>query len=389
MKKIAILGVSGSIGRQALDVCAWPSEQPGDEYQICAMTAYRDWRFLAEAARRWQPQTVAIGDEAFYPELKAALSGLPVEVLAGAEGVQDAAADNDAQLVLAAISGMACLQPLLAAISAGKKIALANKEALVAAGELVTGLAARHQTELMPVDSEHSAIWQCLRGEDRASVSRLILTASGGPFRGLSAAELEQVTPAAALRHPNWQMGAKITIDSATMVNKGLEIIEAHWLFDMPYQQIEVLIHPESIIHSLVVFGDGSQKALLSCPDMRQPIAYALNERRRLPAPLPELDLAAKGSLTFSHPDTARFPALAVIRSAGEMGGTAPAYLNGANEFLVQAFLAEKISFTAISAILERLLAGYNNQEASELAAVCQADSQGRCDAERIAGGLF
>ncbi len=384
MKKISLLGASGSIGRQTLDVCSWEKEQLHNEIEICAMTANQDWRFLADAARRFHPAVVAIGDAALAGELKDALSGLPIKVLDGPEGIAEAAAYEDAEMAVAAISGMAGLDPLLAAIKAGKKIALANKEALVAAGEIVTALAKQYQVELLPVDSEHSAIWQCLRGEDSRSIASLLLTASGGPFRDIPAERLAQVTPAEALAHPNWQMGPKITVDSATMVNKGLEIIEAHWLFAMPYDKIKVLIHPESIIHSLVSFTDGSQKALLSLPDMRLPIAYAVNEQERPEAPVATLDLSSIGKLTFHQPDLSRFPALSIIRSAGEMGGTAPAYLNGANEFLVSAFLADKISFTAISTILDKLLAGYNNQEASELANVYAADSQGRHDAQRL-----
>lgn len=384
MKKISILGVSGSIGRQTLDVCSWVKAQQHNEIKICAMTANQDWRFLADAARHWLPEVVAIGNASWHGELQAALAGLPVKVLSGEEGLIEAAAATEAEMVVAAISGLAGLAPLLAAIKAGKKIALANKEALVAAGGIVTALAEQYRTELLPVDSEHSAIWQCLKGEPATSVSALILTASGGPFRNASLAQLTKVTQQEALAHPNWRMGPKITVDSATMVNKGLEIIEAHWLFKMPYAKIKVLVHPESIIHSLVAFCDGSQKALLSQPDMRLPIAYAINEQQRPDTPIPELDLAASSSLTFHAPDERRFPALAIIRSAGELGGTAPAYLNGANELLVSAFLDKKISFMGISAILDKLLAGYNNQEATELAAVYEADAQGRQQAQNL-----
>lgn len=346
------------------------------------MTANQDWRFLAEAARRFRPRLVALADTEHVPQLRAALSDLPIRVSGGSEAVAAAAAQPDADLVVAAISGLAGLEPLIAALRAGvKQIALANKEALVAAGELVAALARQKGISLLPLDSEHSALWQCLRGERPEEVAALILTASGGPFRGWSREQLAQVKPEQAVAHPKWQMGAKISVDSATMVNKGLEIIEAHWLFDMPYERIEVLVHPESIVHSLVRFGDGSLKALLSHPDMRLPIQYALCGQRRYPSPAAALDLTATGPLGFYQPDQAAFPALALFRQAGEMGGTAAAYLNGANEFLVESFLSGKIRFTTISDILGRLLLGYNNGEAAAFTDIFAADRQGRQDA--------
>lgn len=379
MKNIVILGASGSIGRQTLDVVSHLNGLTPDRFRICAITGNCDWQFLAETARRFMPALVAIGDETHAADLAAALADLPISVRSGEEGLQQAAAWEEADMVVAAISGMAGLKPLLAAIEAGKKqIALANKEALVSAGEIVTGLVKENNITLLPVDSEHSAIWQCLSGEKNADVSRLILTASGGPFREFSSAQLAKIKPFQALAHPTWVMGPKITIDSATMVNKGLEIIEAHWLFNMPYDQIEVIVHPESIVHSLVAFSDGSVKGLLSVPDMRLPIQYALTEQGRPEASFPRLDLAQIGKLTFFPPDTERFPALSIFRSAGEMGGTAPAYLNGANELLVNAFLQGKISLIAISAILGKLLQGYKYKEAPDINAIYTADKQGR-----------
>lgn len=382
MKRITILGATGSIGRQSLEVCAQLNAKKPHTVKVCAMTANRDWRFLATAAKEFQPELVALADINYLPQLKAELADLPITVLAGDTGLAAAAELKSVDMVVAAISGMAGLAPLLAAIYAGKKkIALANKETLVAAGEIVTRLAGEREVEFLPVDSEHSAIWQCLQGEETDDVSKLILTASGGPFRDYTMQQLKTVTPKQALSHPNWKMGAKISIDSATMVNKGLEIIEAHWLFGLPYDRIDVLVHKESIVHSLVAYTDGSQKALLSQADMRLPIQYALTEQQRPALFDVELDLANIGQLSFARPDTERFPALALFRKAGEIGGSMPAFLNAANEVLVEAFLAEKIAFLDIAAILSRLMAGYNSQEITDIAQVFAADKQGRAAA--------
>ncbi len=385
MKKISILGVSGSIGRQTLEVCQQLNELGlNDQIKICAMTANSDWRFLGNAARKFLPSVVAIGDISYLKQLKKELADLPIKVLGGDTGLADAASLQEVDMVVAAISGLAGLAPLLAAIYGGKKkIALANKETLVSAGEIVTRLAGERNVEILPVDSEHSAIWQCLQGEARQSVSKLILTASGGPFRNFAVEQLSSATPEQALAHPNWKMGAKVTIDSATMVNKGLEIIEAHWLFGLPYDRIEVLVHPQSIIHSLVEYLDGNQKALLSLPDMRLPIQYALTEQERPRLFDNLLDLAAIGELTFYCPDSERFPGLDLFRQAGERGGSAPAYLNAANEVLVEAFLARKISFTNITAILSSLFAGYNSIAVKDISQVYLADKEGRQDAIR------
>ena len=377
MIRLSILGASGSIGKQALVVADW---RP-NEIQIVAMTANRDWQFLAAMGKKYHPQLVAVAEESAYPALKEALFGSGVRVAAGESGLAEAAALKEADTVLAAISGMAGLKPLLAAIDAGKQICLANKESLVAAGSLVMDRVRAKGLSLRPVDSEHSALWQTLAGERHEEIAKLILTASGGAFRDLSKEELATVTPAAALQHPNWRMGAKITIDCATMANKGLEVIEAHWLFDIPYENIEVVVHPQSIVHSLTAFQDGSVKAQLGWPDMRLPIQYALFNRSRPETPTPPLDLLQVARLDFRAPDTERFPALSLLRRAGELGGTAPAYLNAANEVLVHAFLAEKITFPAISRILEELLATYCVLPADTLDGIFAADEAGRRNA--------
>lgn len=375
---LSILGATGSIGRQALDVCSWRPE-----LRVQALTAGQDWRSLAELAQAYRPEMVAIGDPEAYGPLRTALSGLAIRVEAGLEGLLSAAAWPSADMVLAAISGMAGLPPLLAAIDSGKEIALANKEALVAGGALVMERAKRRGVPIAPVDSEHSALWQCLAGEDPENVAQLILTASGGAFRDKSTAELEQVTAAQALQHPNWRMGEKITIDCATMVNKGLEVIEAHWLFGIPYERIQVLVHRESIIHSMVAFRDGSMKAQLAQADMRLPIQYALLGRKRPQTPVKPPNLAELGQLHFSPADDQRFPGLAAMIRAGEKGGTAPAYLNGANEVLNAAFRQSKISFPTLGRILTQLSAAYLPVSADTEAAIYKADSQGRNDGEQ------
>ncbi len=377
MKRLAILGASGSIGKQTLDVCRWHPTA----IQVSSLAVGRNWAFLAEAAREFRPRLVAIREESVYPQLKAALADLPVQVEAGEDGVCEAAAIAEADMTLAAISGMAGLKPLFSAIQAGKDIALANKEALVAGGELVMNRIQAKGLKLAPVDSEHSAIWQCLAGEKQEEVARLILTASGGAFRDLSLLELEHVTAAEALKHPNWRMGAKITVDCATMVNKGLEVIEAHWLFDVPYDRIDVVVHPESMIHSAVAFQDGSIKAQLAQADMRLPIQYALLDRERPAAPLSLPDLPAIGALHFREPDLQRFPGLAAMRRAGERGGTAPAYLNGANEVLVQGFLAGKVPFLSIGRLLGKLLDAYVEERTLTEQGIFRADALGREDA--------
>ncbi len=385
MTDLTILGCTGSIGRQALKVADWHP----DRLRVRALAAGSDWRLLAEQARRYRPAIAAIADEEALPALRRELSGSGVKALAGEEGLREAAACEQADTALAAISGMAGLKPLLAAIDSGKTIALANKEALVAAGALVTARCRDQGIELRPVDSEHSAIWQCLAGEDPASVEKLIITCSGGAFRDADPQQLGRMRAADALRHPNWQMGRKITVDCATLVNKGLEVIEAHWLFGVDYDRIDVVIHPQSIVHSLVAFRDGSVKAQLGQADMRLPIAYALLGRERAANPSPRLDLVSAGRLEFRAPDNRRFPALNTVIAAGRQGGLVPAYINGANEVLVAAFLGDKLPYPAIGGILGRLLeqapaAVAGPERAGELAEIFAADAQGRADAGRL-----
>ncbi|MBR3391210.1 MAG: 1-deoxy-D-xylulose-5-phosphate reductoisomerase [Firmicutes bacterium] len=385
MINLTILGSTGSIGRQALEVADWHPER----LRVRALAAHDNWRLLAEQAKKYRPALVAVADEAVWEPLRRELSGLPIRVLAGEEGLLAAAAADGADTALAAMSGLAGLRPLLAAIDSGKTVALANKEALVASGQLVTERCRERGVELRPVDSEHSAVWQCLAGEDPSCVEELIITCSGGAFRELSRQQLATVRAADALRHPNWQMGRKITVDCATLVNKGLEVIEAHWLFGVDYDKIKVAIHPQSLVHSLVCFRDGSVKAQLGPADMRLPIAYALLGRERLPNPGPRLDLLQAGRLDFLPPDESRFPGLRAMLDAGKRGGLLPAYLNGANEALVEAFLRDGIPYLFIGETLRLLLAQAppemeDAEAAADLDAVLAADARGRADAAAL-----
>ncbi|MBR0375133.1 MAG: 1-deoxy-D-xylulose-5-phosphate reductoisomerase [Firmicutes bacterium] len=385
MINLTILGSTGSIGRQALEVADWHPER----LRVRALAAHDNWRLLAEQARRYRPALVAVADEAACGPLRRELDGLPICVLAGEEGLLAAAALDEADTALAAMSGLAGLRPLLAAIDSGKTIALANKEALVASGQLVTERCRERGVELRPVDSEHSAVWQCLAGEDPSAVEKLIITCSGGAFRELSREELAKVRAADALRHPNWHMGRKITVDCATLVNKGLEVIEAHWLFGVEYENIEVAIHPQSLVHSLVCFRDGSVKAQLGPADMRLPIAYALLGRERLANPGPRLDLLQASRLDFLPPDESRFPGLRAMLDAGKRGGLLPAYLNGANEALVESFLWDEIPYLFIGDSLGLLLAQAPSElqktgSAADLDAVLAADARGRADAAAL-----
>ena len=378
VKNISLLGASGSIGRQTLEVCGWHL----GKLNISAMTAGKEWRYLSEMARKWRPKLVVIRDETQYGALKKELLCLPIKVMAGEEGLIAAATWEETELVVAAISGIAGLKPLMAAIDAGKDIALANKESLVAAGEIVMPRVREQGLSLLPVDSEHSALWQCLAGEKMSGIAELVLTASGGAFRDLPIEDLRNVTVTQALAHPNWRMGAKITVDCATMVNKALEIIEAHWLFDVSYNQISALLHPESIVHSLVRFQDGCLKAQLGAADMRLPIQYALFGGARPFAPIENIDLARIGSLHFAEPESERYPAFFTMRQAGEQGGTAPAYMNGANELLVQEFLAGNIDFPQIGSILNELINKYLPTVVDDdIEKVYAADEEGRADA--------
>lgn len=351
MKKIAILGATGSIGKSTLDLI----ERSAGEFEVTALTAAVNVRALADSARRTNAKLAVIADEGRLPELEAALQGTDCLAAAGDEALVEAAT-GDADLVMAAIVGCAGLRPTMAAVEAGKTIALANKEALVTAGALMTDAAKKSGAVLLPVDSEHNAIFQSLAGSRIDQVSRIILTASGGPFRTASVEEIQAATPAQAIAHPNWSMGAKISVDSATLMNKGLELIEAHYLFGLPSRQIDILIHPQSVIHSLVEFIDGSVLAQLGSPDMRIPIAFALAWPDRMPTPAQRLDLASIGRLDFGQPDLDRFPALRLARQALEDGGSAPAVLNAANEVAVASFLDGAIGFADISRLVEGIL---------------------------------
>jgi len=379
MKNLAILGATGSIGVSTLEiVAAYP-----ERFRVVTMTGGRNLLKLAEQVRLVKPRQVAVIAEADALRLQQLLGGEAPQILHGVEGLVACATHPEVDMVVSAIVGAAGLIPTYAAIEAGKDIALANKETLVAAGPLVMASAARHGVRLFPVDSEHSAIFQSLQGHRKTDVRRLILTASGGPFRSHSLEQLQQVTPRQALAHPNWDMGRKISIDSATMMNKGLEVIEARWLFDLPAGKIDVHIHPQSIVHSMVEYTDGSVIAQMGVPDMKTPIAYALSHPERLPLVLPPLDLCRIGSLTFAEPDPQRFPCLDLAYRALELGGTAPAVLNAANEVAVEAFLDGQIPFMAIADLIQRVLVLHQPQELAHLDVVLKADVWGREEARR------
>jgi 1-deoxy-D-xylulose-5-phosphate reductoisomerase len=349
-RKIAILGATGSIGTSTLDLV----ERDPERFEVVAVTAATNVEALADIARRTNARLAVISDERLLPELRERLAGTACEASAGEGALVEAALS--AELVVAAIVGCAGLRPVMAAVEAGRTIALANKEALVTAGELMTGAAARSGATILPVDSEHNAIFQCLAGSNKGSVSRIILTASGGPFRTASAQTMRDASPAEAVAHPNWSMGAKISVDSATMMNKGLELIEAYHLFGVPSERIDIVIHPQSVVHSLVEFADGSVLAQLGSPDMRIPIAYALAWPERMATPAQRLDLAAIARLDFEAPDLERFPALKLARDALEAGGAAAIVLNAANEAAVARFLAGSIGFTDIARLVRGAL---------------------------------
>lgn len=351
-KQIAILGSTGSIGTQALDVI----EQQAHLFEVYALTANNQVDLLIAQARKFMPEMVAIANEQHYAKLKDALADLPIKVFAGDAAIADIAEMQPIDIVLTAMVGYSGLKPTIAAVKAGKRIALANKETLVVAGELVNDLVQQHGATIIPVDSEHSAIFQCLAGEGNNAIEKIILTASGGPFRTKTLAELQHVTLAQALKHPNWDMGAKITIDSASMMNKGFEVIEAKWLFGLSPEQIDVVVHPQSIIHSMVQFADSSIKAQLGLPDMRLPIQYAFAYPERLKANFPRLDFDICSQFTFERPDTDRFRNLALAYQAMHKGGNAACILNAANEVVVEAFLQSKIGFLQMSDVIENVL---------------------------------
>ncbi len=344
-KKLAILGSTGSIGRQTLEIV---DEYP-DLFEVYMLTANNQIDLLIEQACKYQPEVVVIANEQYYIQLRDALSDMPIKVYAGADAIADAVTIQEIDVVVTAMVGYAGLLPTIKAIEAHKIIALANKETLVVAGELIKQLAIQHRALIYPVDSEHSAIFQCLVGEGNNSIDKIILTASGGPFRKHSHEELMKVTRADALRHPNWLMGNKITIDSATLMNKGFEMIEAKWLFDVEPSQIEIVVHPQSIVHSMVQFRDGAVKAQLGIPDMKLPIRYALSYPQRLESNDRKLVLADYAQLTFEKPDMERFPLLQYAFDAIEKGGNVPCVMNAANEVAVAAFLAERIGFCEIA----------------------------------------
>ena len=350
-KQIAILGSTGSIGTQALQVI----EEHPDLYEAYALTANNQVELLAEQARKFMPAAVVIANEAKYLQLKEMLADLPIQVYAGVDALCEIVEAKPIDVVLASMVGYAGLRPTMNAIKAGKAIALANKETLVVAGELINALAQQYHTPILPVDSEHSAIFQCL--EPNNALEKVILTASGGPFRTFSMEQLQHVTREQALKHPNWDMGAKITIDSATMMNKGFEVIEAKWLFGVRPDQIEVVVHPQSVIHSMVQYEDGAVKAQLGMPDMRLPIQYAFSYPQRIKASFDRLDFSKMTELTFEQPDMNRFRCLALAYEALNRGGNMACILNAANEVVVSAFLKERISFLRMSEVIEQSMA--------------------------------
>jgi len=377
-RKITILGATGSVGKSTLDLL----RRDRDRFEVAAVTAATNVEQLAEIARETGAKLAAIADESRIGDLQDLLGGTQCRAVGG-EGALVEAASGEADLVIAAIVGCAGLQPVMAAVEAGKTIALANKEALVTAGALMTDAAAASGAILLPIDSEHNAIFQCLAGNRSVDVSRIILTASGGPFRTATAEFINSATPAQAVAHPNWSMGAKISVDSATLMNKGLELIEAHYLFRLPSQQLDIVIHPQSVIHSMVEFVDGSVLAQLGSPDMRVPIAYALAWPDRMPTPAQRLDFAAIGRLDFETPDLERFPALRLARQALEAGGAAPIVLNAANEIAVASFLAGEIAFGDIVALVRDALNGANYDAPHSIGDVLEID---RVTRERTRG---
>ncbi len=381
MKNLVLLGSTGSIGVSTLEiVAAYP-----DRFRVLALTGNSNLDALAQQVRRFSPRLVAVPDAARAQVLRELVPDRKVEVLSGLQGLRACAALAEADLVVSAITGFAGLEPTLAAIEAGHDVALANKETLVAAGALVTSRARALGVRIYPVDSEHSAIFQALQGQREAQVRRLILTASGGPFYQSSPEEIERATPEAALNHPRWRMGKKVTIDSATMMNKGLEVIEAHWLFDMPEEKIAVQIHPQSVVHSMVEYVDGALIAQMGVPDMKIPIAYALAFPERLALDLPPLDLCTLGSLTFAAPDDRRFPCLSIAREALRQGGTVPAVMNAANEVAVACFLNKTIQFGQIAEVIRATLEQHSPCAVTDLETVIEADRRGRQIARRMA----
>lgn len=379
-KRIAILGSTGSIGTQAIDVIL----KNADRFSAEVLVALSNSKLLIEQAKLLEPNMVVIADETKYPEVKTALAEYPIKVFSGAESVKYAASCGSVDIVLTAMVGFAGLEPTIAAIEAGKVIALANKETLVVAGDLITRLAKMYKSPIIPVDSEHSAIFQCIVGENYRSVEKLILTASGGPFRGMKTEALKKVSAAQALQHPRWNMGPKVTIDSASLMNKGLEVIEAHWLFGIKPGNIEVVIHPQSIVHSMVQFNDGSIKAQLSLPDMKMPIHYAFSFPERIASDVPRLDFASGLTLNFEKPDTDTFSNLKLAYEALKQGGNIPCAMNAANEVAVSSFLEGRIDFTQISEIIENTMSRTDRIENPDLNEYIATDTRSRAIAHEI-----
>lgn len=382
MKRITILGSTGSVGRNALDIVSTYR----DRFRVVALTAGKNVDLFEEQIRSFSPEIVAVADEAAARELRRRIEGHrpSLKILSGHDGVAEAASYEGSDFVLSAIVGAAGLIPTISAIRSGKTIGLANKEALVMAGRIVTEEAKKSGVRILPVDSEHSAVFQCIEGHKNSDIRRIILTASGGPFAGKVVSELNDIKPEDALKHPSWQMGKKITIDSATLMNKGLEMIEAHYLFNIPPERIDVLIHPQSIVHSIVEFSDGSCIAQLSIPDMKGPIAYALSYPERLENVMPCLDLDRIESLIFKKPDNKCFPCLSYAYMAMESRGTMPSVLNAANEVAVDAFLKSMIRFIEISLIIRETMEDHVVMSDTELDAIIEADRWARKKAEEI-----
>jgi 1-deoxy-D-xylulose-5-phosphate reductoisomerase len=380
-KRVAILGSTGSIGTQALDVIRANPQY----FEVEVITAQNNADLLIAQAVEFQPNVVVISNDLHYEKIKSALSNQPIKVYSGVEALKSVVQMDTVDIVLTALVGFAGLEPTMKALEARKPIALANKETLVVAGNLVTEFAEQQKVGIYPVDSEHSAIFQCLAGEFHNPIEKIVLTASGGPFRGKKRVDLETVTKAQALKHPNWAMGAKITIDSATLMNKGLEVIEAKWLFDVTPQQIEVVVHPQSIVHSLVQFQDGSMKAQMGLPDMKLPIQYALGYPNRLPSVFPRFDFLKYPTLTFEQPDIDTFQNLALAFQALDKGGNMPCILNAANEIAVELFLQEKIKFLQISELVHHCMEKMVFLPNPRLEDLLQTDEQTRRTALQIA----
>ena len=380
MKNIAILGSTGSIGTQALEVI----ENNPEHFNAEILTAGNNTELLIKQAIKFQPDTVVIANEDKYKEVSDALSAYPIKVFAGSKSVEQVTESSSIDLVLTAMVGFSGLLPTINAIKAKKDIALANKETLVVAGELISKLLKENQVNIFPVDSEHSAIFQSLTGEFQNEIEKIYLTASGGPFRTYSLKELQHVTKKQALKHPNWEMGAKITIDSATMMNKGFEAIEAKWLFDLKLEQIDIIVHPQSIIHSIVQFTDGSMKAQMGLPDMKLPIQYAFTYPHRIKTEFPRFNFLDYPELTFEKPDTEKFKTIEIAYEAMNRGGNIPCAVNAANEIVVEAFLKDKIKFTEISEIIEKTVNKINFANRSDIETYLNTDKEARIIAKEL-----